>query len=503
MSILVADPSSPTPGIFLRVNLKPSGADASGDLKILLIAPKNTTGGSITADAAPVEIAGVTEAVAQWGIGSLGALMARKAREVNPTVRLFASAPAASAGSAAAGSFTFASSPTSNMTFRLWVSGRYKDVAWLVGEAVNDARTRALSRLAELVGKVHAGFTAAVTDGVITVTAPATGPTGNDVTISVEVLEGAGGTCTASGANLSGGTTEVDIEDALAAAADYEFDYIVPALSNAAAAATTGNLATLETHLLAYDDGPNAFLQQGVVGCTGARTAVAAAAQARNEQVLEIVNAQNARSLPCEVGVAEAADVAMLRALYTSYNRIGRELPIVLPLDPQGENPTQAQSDACLRAGVSYLRYTIDGRAVIGRAVTTYTIDSEGATLKPTDRNEVDAMFDAGKDLRRIIQTEYPNSFVMRDADVADGEEVPPRTVQEADIKGTIVARVLGYWCRGNRGVFSRAYFQGKVDDGTMVVRVNDDDETQVDIFVPMKPSKIWAKTGMLVEKGS
>lgn len=502
MGILVADPSSPTPGISLKVNLKPAGGDASGDLKILLIAPKNTSGGSITAEAAPVEIAGVAEAAAQWGAGSLGAAMARAVRSVNPTVRMFASAPNASAGAAAAGSFTFASAPTSDMTFRLWVSGRYKDVAWLVGEAVNDARTRALARLAELVGKAHATFTAAVGDGVITVTAPATGPTGNDVTISVELLEGAGGTCTASGTNLSGGTTEVDVANALAAAADDEYDYIVLAVSNASAAATTGNLAALETHLLAYDEGPDAFLQQGVIGHTGARTAVAASAQARNEQVLEIINAQGSRSLPCEVAAAEAADVALLRALYSSYNRIGRELPILLPLVPADENPTLPQSDACLRAGVSYVRYTTDGRAVVGRAVTTYTVDSEGTTLYPTDRNEVDAMFDAAKDIRRVIRSEYPSSFIKRDIDVAEGEDVPARTVQEADVKATIVSRVLSYWCRGNRGVFSRAYFQSKVDDGTLICRVNDDDETQVDIFLPLKPSKLWAKTGLMVEKG-
>jgi phage tail sheath gpL-like len=297
---------------------------------------------------------------------------------------------------------------------------------------------------------------------------------------------------------MTGGTTEPDFTTAFETIEGREYDYILPALSNADAASASGNVARLETHINGFNEGLNAHLQQGVVGHTGSRTAAAVSSVARNEQVIELLCAQQSESLPCEVAGDEMGDRMKQRALYISRNRIGTSMQIAAAADPVANNPTVAQSDAALLAGLSIAAYNERGEPYLVRAVTTYSQTDTGTQVLPTDCNEIDALYDYAKDLRAFLPVEFANARVTRDI-TEPSDDLPEGVVEERDIKAAIVARTRSFWIP--KGVLNGDHFNEKLASGELVVRVNDTDETQVDIFIPAKPFKNLAKLGVYVAK--
>src|SRR5690606_1891862 len=100
---------------------------------------------------------------------------------------------AESTGAAATGTFTASGTVTANMTHRLWVMGWSVDVSWLVGEAVNDWRDKAIDLINSKATDMFVVASSSANPGEVVLTARSKGPCGNDVRIRVQVLEGAGG----------------------------------------------------------------------------------------------------------------------------------------------------------------------------------------------------------------------------------------------------------------------------------------------------------------------
>jgi phage tail sheath gpL-like len=493
---LAASPTSPTPGLSLIVNLKPTTVSpGSQTIRGLIVGPKNASG-TITANTQVKAITSQDLFETYAGIGSLPGLAYKKLAARYPSAQIDYIAPPESGGAAATGSLTWAGTLTSAGTAHIVVQGVAIDVPWNVGEDIDAMRTKVTTYVGRYASRLFATCTSSATTGVNTFTANTKGPVGNDVTLRCTLEGCAGGSVTVSAARLTGGTTEPDFTTALALAAGTEYDFIGLCISNADAAATAGNFAKLKTYIKAHNEGNGALLQQGVCAYTLLRTGITAAAAAMNEQFLEIMCSEDDESLPCEIMGDEMGDRMYWVTQKYSRNRIGNPSLICGSDDPAGDMPTIAESDAALLAGVSLIGYAADKSPCVLRSITTYTQTPAGAAILPTDCNEIDAMYQYAKDLRAALPVEFANCQIAPDSD-EPGDELPEGVIEERDIKAFIVNRTKEFWIR--KGIFSKKYFDAHVAD--LIVKINDVDENQVDIFIPQKPSKNLAKMGVYVQK--
>jgi phage tail sheath gpL-like len=500
---LAVAPTTPTPGMYLQVNLL-AGATSpgSGGLRALIVGPANTTGGDITADTEVRTINTETEIKTAAGAGSLPHLAWKAAQRANRALRCDLLCPTESGGSAASGTITVSGTITTDGNVRCVIMGRVIDVPWLVGETADNWVTKAVTAINAHSDDLFVTASDAVASGAVDLDAKGKGPAGNDVTLRAEITEGcASGSVTVSGANLSGGTTEPDFTTALANVQGTEYDFILLCGSNADVnAASSNNPAALETHIDLLNTGLQAKLQQGVYGSTGTIAAAKTGAVGRNSEKLEHTVTVNGESLPCEFGGWEMGDRMAQRLLKFNANRIGRK-PIGLygSADITSDNPTQAESDDALDNGVTPFGYTANGELYVIRPITTHSQDDSGNQDKRCfDVNEVDAMYEVAKDLRVAIPVEFEGAKVARDRETGD-EELPEGVVEERDIKAFIQSRIQEFWVP--KGVVNGVEFAAAVAAGELVVQVNDTDETQVDIYIPAKPFKVLSKFGMTIDK--
>lgn len=502
---LAVSPSTDLPGLYLTVDLL-SGASSPGTagLRALIMGPKNDTGGDITEDTEIREAVSGPDAVrTAAGVGSLPHLCSKALFANDPQALVDVVCPTKSGGSAAAGTITMAGTLTADGTIKIWTHGvRIRDVAWLVGETPDDAVTKVVAAVNEKADDIFVIASDAVSAGVVDVDARGAGPAGNDVRLRVELVGGTGGTAVAGAAKLSGGTTEPDFTTALSTVAGREYDYIVPCISNAEAEhASAGNHVKVETHIDGLKTGLNAKLQQAVYASTTTIAAAKTGAIGRNSTIIEHVCVVNGESLPCEWAGAEAGDRMRRRRLESNANRIGTTLKrVVGSADKVADNPTEPEGEDALDNGVSIVGYTPNGDHVLLRSITSHSQDSGGNPDKRAfDTNEVDGLYDVGKDLRAALPQEFKQVKIVKDRTATD-KELPPNVVEERDVRSFLASRVIGFWA-DVRGVVDGEIFQAAVDDGSFIVEVNASDATQVDIFMPLEVIKILAKFGLYMAK--
>lgn len=496
---LAAIPTSPTPGLWLTVDLSARRVSpGSQSLRGLILGPENATGGNITVDKEVRKILSLDDVEAAAGVGGLPALAYQGIISRCPDAQIDLVCPTKPGGQTATNTITASGTITESGVVSVIISGRQVDIPWNVGETPSDFHAKAVQYIGRLAQHVFTTPSIQTEPNAVLLTANAAGPVGNDVTVRVKVSGCTGGTVAVKSYRCAGGTTEPDYTAALAAIAGRQYDFIALLLSNADAASTTGSLSKLLTHLVGHATGPHALLQQGIVAVTGLRTAFSASAQALNAQPIELLCYQNAESMPAEFAGEELGDRMHLRSLYYSANRIGNASDLIGSLTPVDDNPSTIQSDAALRSGVSVGAYTDDGDSYLMRAVTTYTRTATGAQLLVTDCNEIDAMYEYANDLRAFLATEYANVKVTQDLSEED-EELPENVVEERDIRASIIARTKDFWIP--KGVINGTHFQTQVDTGKLIVKVDSVDETQVDIFIPAKPFKNLSKLGVYVAK--
>lgn len=497
---LVVSPTNKTPGLFLRVNLLYGVVSpGSGGLRSLIVGPKITSG-NMTADTEVRTINSMADVEAAAGVGSLPALAYKAALRKDPTIKCDLVCPTASGGAAATRTITATGTISTDGTVRCRIMGRAIDVPWLVGEAPDAWKAKAIAyinkRTAELFVTASSGGT-----GIVLLTAKGTGPAGNDVVVDADIIEGcASGSIAA--ANVVVGTTEPVFTTALATVAGTEYDYIALCSSNADTnAASANNPDKLQTHIDSYNIGLDAHLQQGVLGTTTSVSSAKTGAIGLNSEVMETMLGIGVESLPCEVAGAEMGDRSYARKLRGNANRIGTDMSdAILPsADIIGDQPTANEAIDALDNGVSLLHYDAQGVIRVMRAITTHSADANGnPDYRCLDCNEVDAMYDVAKDLRAALPQEFHQCKVARDREEGD-EELPEGVVECRDILAFIVSRITGYWVP--KGYINGVDFQASVDAKRVIVRINDADETQVDIFIPAKPFKILAKMGVYIGK--
>jgi phage tail sheath gpL-like len=502
---VILDPSSLRPGFAFRVDfLRGSTSPGSSTLRAAIVSPPASTPGNIVVGTERRAVFSKEDVEVAIGRG-LGyyAYQALYANDPNCQVDLIACAE--SGGAAATGTFTFGGAPTSNQTHRVWIMGVQIDLSWNVGEANTVARDNAVLKINQY-GLDLFVIASAGAGGVVNITARGKGPCGNDVTIRTAVVAGAGGTCTASGATLTGGTTEVDMTTALANLATQEYDYILICASNTDAQSASGsaNPARLATHIDNNLPGFTGKLQQGIYGSTGTYALAKTNAIARNHTNLEHICSRSDESLPCEIAAAELGDRMRRRRIEINANRVLQPLKRVRgAANVQTAQPTDTEANDALANGVSLIDYSANGTPRLCRSITTHSQDTNGnPDRRCVDTNETDSFYDYMKGMRTALPQTYqsPDGQVKISKNRQPGDDPNPEgVVEERDIRATIITLTQNFWIP--KGVIDGTAFAQAANDGTLQVNVNATDATQVDIFVPAKVFKILAKMGFLLAK--
>lgn len=502
---LAVSPAVKTPGLYLSVNLL-AGTSSPGTarLRALIIAPKSSAG-SITPNTQLMQaVSGAEQVKTLLGPGTPGHLTAVALFAAHGLASVDVAAPTASAGASAAGSITFAGVVTSAMTIRFTVKGVVIDVAWLVG--VTPAQFCTLAA-AELSANSDYLPVAAAVDGVtpekLNLTAKIAGPWGNDVQYYADVVEGAGGTATAAAAALSGGTTEPSFATVLSLVSGREYDFILGCVSNADAesSSSTSNPGRIKTHIDAYSSGASAKLQQAVIGLTSAAEATAkAGAIGRNHGPTQYVYCLNGQSLGCEFAGWEVGSRLKAEEIDPAVNRIGEAVGDGLygARDPVGDKPTDVEVEDALNNGLSILNYDAQNTLFITRPITAHSQDSAGnPDSRLLDVSGVSGTYAFAKDLRISLPQEFKGAKIIRD--LVPGDELPPAgVIEERDVKAFVVSKART-WVR--RGVLRRDKLDDAIAAGTLIVKVDDTDETQVDIVIPEGIVKPLAKFSTVIQR--
>lgn len=495
-------PSVKTPGLYLTVNLLAGAASpGSGALRVALLAPRSSAG-DLTLDTEVRTGSGVDGAETAFGEGAPGHLMAKIIYGKFPTAQVDFVAP--TAGSTAATlDVTAAGTPAANQVVDCDIMGRTFEIEWLSGVAHTSFVTSAVAAINAYADDLMVTASDGGA-GKVTLTSKVTGKIGNDVLVKMKLRNAQTGTETLTGAtthtNLSGGTTDPDFANALAAIAGREYHFILPAMSNADVEniVTDSGLADALTHIEAYDDGLNAKLQQVIVGHTGAiADAVATTASSHggnDDGRAELICCVNGRSLPCEFAAREMVGRLAAVSVDPAANRIGELLDLVTgSADVTADRPTATEAETALNGGVAIVTYTDPGEAEqLTRPVTCHSSDN-----RLIDVQNVDGTYVVARDIRDALPQAFPNAKITED--VEEGDEPPPAGVLEIrDVKAWVENRLYA-WAR--KGVVQKAALAAAIADGSLVVEINSSDSTQVDMVLPYKIVQPWAKTGVVAQR--
>lgn len=495
---LAVAPSVRTPQTAVLVDLT-SGppSPASGTLRAIIVAPLTTSGGSLSAGALKQGVSGPDEVGTLLGVGGLGHLTALALFAEYGIAQCDVAAVADITGVAASGTFTFVGSPTALRVVKVLIAGRIVTTYWDVGETA----TQGASRLSTEINKLTNGsslapplpVTASPAVGVVTVTFKQKGTAGNDCLISctaangLGLIGGAGGTLTASGTALTGGTGAADYSSIHSIISGIEYDLLLEACGNTDVvdATSTGVAGRMKTYIEANVSGGEAKLQQFVLACTSStngslKTATAAHDYERGQFLL----ARDACSLPCEFMGARAGQRLREYSINPNKNVVGLTFKATLygPLDLATGAPTAAELEDDAQNGIAPVKYTAAGVPILVAHFTSYFKDANGyaddRVLFDTVTTSCDAI---ARDLRRFLPATFPNVNVIDT--VPDGTEIPEGCITVDQAEAAVASRIEGYWVP--RGIVNPNKWATLKANGEYIVRQNPTDGHQVDVVVP------------------
>jgi phage tail sheath gpL-like len=496
-------PSILTPGAYVTVDLL-AGAPSpgTGEINILLIAPK-TSGGNLTNDTEIRAGGGPATAQTAFGAGSLGHLAAKLLYAKDPAALVDFAAPAPGSGSATI-SLTASGTPTADNAVDITISGRLIQAPWLNGQSATTFKTNTIA----LINSKTTDLFVTASDGgggVIVLTAKTAGNVGNDVLVKAVLTAAATGTEAIAGAatptNLTGGTTDFDVTTLIANATGKEYHFIVLCTSNVDAnLGTTSNVSRIKTSIGTVNTGLNAKLEQVIVGSTKAQASAKTGAIFANTGIAEHFNCINGQSLPCEF----AGWLCGLRSgaikIDPAANLIGTQLDgLYASYQPITDRLTLSQSEDALTNGVTPVSYTANLTPYVVRPITTYSQDASGAAdRRLLDTQNVDATYIVTRDVRDNVPKEFPKAKLAKDA--ASDAEAPdiPGIVEERDLKSWTIDR-LTVW--RDKAVIDRTKLAASIADGTLIVQVDESDETQANFVIPFKIVKPLAKFSIVSQR--
>jgi phage tail sheath gpL-like len=509
MSIpLAVSPSQKTPGVYVKVNLL-AGAASPGDasLKVALLAPRGT-GGNLTPETELRALAGAADASTAFGAGTPGHQWATEVYRRFPTAIVHAAAPSGAAGYAGLTAI-LSGAPSSANAIEYDIHGVTGEVAWLVGESPATVAGKLADAVAEKEDVLAVAAVATGASGGFYIYSKVGGNPGEDVRVRLKLKAPAtsteGVTGCASHTALTGTTTDPDYTNVLALLSGNEYHLISPCLSNqdVASVSADNNVKRTVNHISAYNEGLNAKLQQYVVGLTTTvAEGIASSVDSNsgsNKEYGEILLFINSRDLPAKLAGAEVGSILRALSFNEAPNRIGELFDTLAGShDVAADRPTPAESESALTGGVALMSYTDQGIPTLVRPVVTHCqYDNGGQDTRLLDRQNVDATYIVTRAIAAALPAEFPQAKITEDT-TPEGEPPPDGVTEIRDVRA-FVASILRFFAR--KGTLSRDRVESAIVDGSLIVRINPSDATQVDFVVPWQIVQPWVKSGLVTQR--
>jgi phage tail sheath gpL-like len=490
-----------TPGFYLKVNLLAAASAVGGGLVTAALISSKLASGTITNDTEVRTCYGPDDVAVALGQNGPGHLFSIQFFQHVKTIPLDVVSPVPPSGSTATIVHTASGTPTDTNTWELDVAGRTTQVDWYPGEDVDD------DFIPRVVGAINAMRPLPVVAGTgdpgeVVIDAAGPGTWGNDILTAVRKIRGSGGTLTAGGAALAGGSTEFNATNALGTLSSKQYTGLglVTGNTDAVLATSSSNAHRLKTHIITHNEGLDALLQYGFVGVSSTITAVKAAAIARNNEWMSYSFWQNARSLPGEIIGADMGDALKAFGIRPNTNRIGNLFPSLFgSFDNKGDKLSGTEREDLLNHGVTPLDFVPNGTdCILVNPITTRSQDSAAQpdfrAYYQTDTFGVMAIAD---DIRIATPQQFPNCSIT--PDLPPGQDsLPAGVVERRDVEAFVFSR-LRAWVP--LGVINGVALEAAITSGEVIVEIDASDESQVNIFIPMKILKPLAKFSGVVHK--
>lgn len=385
---------------------------------------------------APVQIYSDEQAAVLCGYGSQAHRMVRAAIKANAYLDLTLLPVAdALAGVAAKGSLTLSGTATAQGVLALTVAGQSVAVAVSSGDT---AAVTAAALAAALTNKADLPISAVAENMVITLNAKNKGTLGNSIKL-VHACTVPGLTCTLAG--MSGGQTDPDIENALAAV--FADDYTIICVPWAVQA----QLTLLREHL---DATGHALEQRGAVGVT-ASTGTLATLTTLTGQInhgrITLAALPHSESHAPEVAAAYAAVIASEEDPARPLNT----LPLTgILVPPVANRLSRNEQEVALKNGVTPLEVGSGETVQIVRAVSTYTKNAEGVSdVSLLDITTIRTLDYVRKSVRERISLRFPREKLSsRTPDKVRSEILDVlRKLEELEIVEEVAANADGVIC--------------------------------------------------------
>ncbi|MDF0604643.1 phage tail sheath subtilisin-like domain-containing protein [Neisseriaceae bacterium TC5R-5] len=352
------------PGKYFEFNTKLAVRTLPGNPQRVLLIGQRLINGSQPA-LNPLDIFSDEQAAQAFGRGSNAHLMVRAAIAANPYLQLTAIAVDDPAGSAAAGSITFANAATSAGTISLNIAGTRVDLSVAAKdtpESLASQAIAAINKLADLQVSAAAGSTATV----VNITARHKGTVGNSLVLKA-FAQVAG--MTVAVVAMKGGTLDPDIAPALKVAVSGGHHIVINPFSHDAA------ITALRNHL-DFVSGP--LEQRGAIGVMANNGSLAEATALAGKLASGRVTLawyRGAATSPAEIAAAYAAVVASEEDPARPLNTLElKSLDVVAMAD----RSSRTEQESALYSGLTPLEVGPGERVQIVRALSTYTKDAQG-----------------------------------------------------------------------------------------------------------------------------
>lgn len=457
------------PGVYIETDNSMAVGGLPAMHHLILVMGQRLTTGTI-AQKVPVRILNKAQGEAYFGRGSQLSAMINALKDANGYTETWAVAlDDDSAGVQAAGDITVGGVVSAAGTLNIYIGGKKVKVAVAAGEATTVTATNVA---AAINARTDLPVTATV-DGVnqskVNVTCRWKGETGDSIDIRLNYYQSektpTGMTVTITA--MTGGTSNPDIADAIAAIGDEQYHTIIVPWTDAA------NLAALYTEMqrrwgpLVKKEG-HAF-----TAAAGTHAALSTLGDSVNDECLTIMGTQNSPTTPWEM----AAIVGAVDAYEPDPARPRQTLTLAGALAPWPEDRyTLSERNIHLYDGISTFTVDEGGLCRIERLITTYKTNALGVDdISYLNVETMRTIAYLRYSTRVRIALRYPRHKLASDGtEIAPGQAiVTPKT-----IRAELIALFLQWMDAG----LVEGLAQFKKD---LIVERNTSDPDRVDAIIP------------------
>lgn len=342
-----------------------SGPSGSAPKRVLIIAPRHPSGGSVAADV-PYLCSGETSGDAGSGTGSPVGECVRAYREIDPDSLLYAVGIADDgSGVAAAGSIGLSGTASASGELVFRCGGR----RYALGVASGDAAAGLLTSLKALIDADtrRQATTGTIAGGAIPLTSRFKGAEANYLDLRQEGAAVAGITVTL--VAFASGATNGAITSAVAAVAAERYDTIVLGFSDAT------SVAAMETEATRRGQGGVEMPTMVFVGVNGSHSTAVSYGNGRNNKHTCLMPRGGSGTSPWVAAAMAAAAATKSFAADPGRPYWGLELPNMHAPEVADRWETTERNQA-IQAGLASWDVNADGKVFLERLVTAYKTDA-------------------------------------------------------------------------------------------------------------------------------